>query len=58
MGVIPGANRHEAILFPARRDDSMAAEHPVRLIDAFVDHLHRTTLGFQRATLAATGRPA
>jgi transposase len=30
----------------------------VRFIDAFVDHLHRTTLGFQRATPAATGRPA
>ena len=58
MGCIHGVNRHEAILFPERLDDAMAAEHLVRFIDAFVDHLNLTTLGCQRATPAATGRPA
>ena len=58
MGFIHGAHRHEAILFPERLDDSMAEENPVRFLDALVDHLHLTTLGFQRATPAATGRPA
>jgi transposase len=58
MGFIHGANRHEEILFPERLDDYIAAENPVRFIDAFVDHLNLTTLGFQRATPAATGRPA
>jgi transposase len=58
MGLIPGANRPEAILFPERLDDSSTAENPVRCIDAFVDHLTLTTLGFQRAQPAATGRPA
>lgn len=58
MGFIHGANRHEEILFPERLDDSMAEENPVRFIDAFVDHLHLTTLGLQRATPAVTGRPA
>ena len=58
MGFIHGANRHEAILFPERLDDYIAEENPVRFIDAFVDHLNLTTLGFQRATPAATGRPA
>jgi transposase len=58
MGFIQGANRHEEILFPERLDDYIAAENPVRFIDAFVDHLNLTTLGFQRATPAATGRPA
>jgi transposase len=58
MGFIHGANRHAEILFPERLDASMAEEHPVRFLDAFVDHLNRTTLGFQRATPAATGRPA
>jgi transposase len=58
MGCIHGANRHEEILFPARLDDDIAEEHPVRFIDAFVDNLNRTTLGFQRATPATTGRPA
>jgi transposase len=33
-------------------------EHPVRFLDAFVDPLDLTTLGFQRATPATTGRPA
>jgi transposase len=58
MGFIHGANRHEAILFPERLDDSMAAEHPVRFLDAFVDHLNLTTLGLQRATPTPTGWPA
>ena len=58
MGFIHGAHRHEAILFPERLDDYITAEHPVRFLDAFVDHLALTMLGFQRATPAATGRPA
>ena len=58
MGFIHGVNRHEEILFPERLDDYMAEENLVRFIDAFVDHLNLTTLGFQRATPAATGRPA
>jgi transposase len=58
MGFIHGANRHEEILFPERLDDDIAEEHPVRFIDAFVDYLNLTTLGLQRATPAATGRPA
>jgi transposase len=58
MGFIHGANRHEESLFPERLNDYIAEENPVRFIDAFVDHLNLTTLGFQRATPAATGRPA
>jgi hypothetical protein len=57
MGLIHGAHRHEAILCPARLDDDIAAEHPVRFLDAFVEHLNLTRLGFQRATPAARGRP-
>jgi transposase len=51
-------NRHEEILFPERLDDYIVEANPVRFIDAFVDNLNLTTLGFQRATAAATGRPA
>ena len=58
MGFIHGANRPEESQFPARLDDSITAENPVRFLDAFVDHLNLTMLGFQRATPAATGRPA
>jgi transposase len=58
MGFIHGANRHAEILFPERLDDYIAEENPVRFLDAFVDHLSLTTLGFQRAQPAVTGRPA
>ena len=58
MGFIHGANRHEEIQFPERLDDYIPIENPVRCIDAFVDHLNVEALGFQRATPAATGRPA
>jgi transposase len=58
MGFIHGVNRHEEILFPERLDDDIVEANPVRFIDAFVDNLNLTTLGFQRATPAATGRPA
>jgi transposase len=58
MGVIHGANRHEEILFPERLDDYITAANPGRFLDAFVDDLNLTALGFQRATPAATGRPA
>jgi hypothetical protein len=58
LGFSHGANRHAEILFPERLDDSIAAEHPVRFLVAFVDHRNLTTLGLQRATPAATGRPA
>jgi transposase len=58
LGCLHGAHRHEALLFPERLDDYSAAEHPVRFREAVVDHLDLTTLGFQRATPAATGRPA
>jgi transposase len=58
MGFIHGANRHAAILCPERLDDYLAEETPVRFLDAFGDHRKLTTLGFQRATPAATGRPA
>jgi transposase len=42
MGFIYGADRHAAILFPARLDDSITAENPVRFLDVFVDHLDLT----------------
>jgi transposase len=58
MGFLHGANRHAELLCPERLDDYITAENPVRFIDAWVDHLNLTTLGLQRTTPAATGRPA
>jgi hypothetical protein len=57
MGHLPGANRHDAIGFPARLDDDLAKDHPGRCLAAVVDALDREVLGFQRAVPAATGRP-
>ena len=49
--------RHDEILFPERLDDDMAADHPVRFLDAFVDARALAACGFHRAMPAATGRP-
>jgi len=57
MGSIHGANRHAVSLFPARLDDDIAAENPVRFLDAFVDARDLAACGFRRAMPAATGRP-
>jgi hypothetical protein len=58
MGHIQGANRHAEIQFPQRLDDYIAADNPVRFIDAFVDELDLGALGFRHVVAAATGRPS
>jgi transposase len=57
MSYIRGANRSEALLFPQALDDYIAQDNPVRFIEAFVESLDLVSLGFVRATPAATGRP-
>ena len=54
---IEGSERSQVTLFPDRLEDWMAADNPVRVIDAFVDALDLSGLGFERARAAATGRP-
>jgi transposase len=44
-------------LFPETLDEAVAGDHPVRLIDAFVDSLDLARLGFSRVVTAETGRP-
>jgi transposase len=58
MGHIQGANRHEEIQFPPRLDDYLAADNPVRFIEAFVDELDLEARGFRHVVAAATGRPS
>jgi transposase len=36
---VQGQNREQATLFPERRDDLIAEDNAVRVIDAFVDSL-------------------
>ena len=57
MAHIEGQSRYQATLFPAVADDLLAAEHPVRVIDAFVDGLQLAQLGFSKVQAEATGRP-
>jgi transposase len=56
-GFIPGVDRYQTVLLPETLEDFVAAENPVRVIDAFVDGLLLAELGFARTTPAETGRP-
>jgi transposase len=57
MSYVQGEDRGQAALLPAAIEDYVAADAPVRVIDAFVDGLEVGGLGFSRAVPAATGRP-
>ena len=56
-GYVEGQDRRQALLLPECVDDYVDENNPVRVIDAFVDHLDLAKLGFGRATAADTGRP-
>ena len=57
MGYIEGHTREQALLLPASVEDYVAADNPVRFIDAFVDDLDLGEAGFCRSQPKATGRP-
>src|SRR5882757_1537963 len=52
-----GLDRCQTLLFPERLEDYIAAENPVRFLDAFVASLDLHALGFAKARCANTGRP-
>lgn len=54
---VEGADRSQSVLFPERLEDYVGEDNPVRVVDAFVEHLDLTALGFERAIAQATGRP-
>jgi len=54
---IQGQGRSQVTLFPESLDDFVMEGNPVRVIDAFVDHLDLHSLGFQRLIVQPTGRP-
>jgi transposase len=45
MSYVEGEDRHQAALLPAAIEDYVAADAPVRVIDAFVDRLNVSELG-------------
>lgn len=57
MSFIEGPNRAEVSLLPPCIDDYVPANALVRVVDAFVDCLDLSELGFDRTVAAATGRP-
>jgi transposase len=58
MHHIEGCDRNQAQLLPARVDDYVDQDNPVRFIDAFVDGLDLSEAGFGRVEPKDTGRPA
>ena len=56
-GFVEGLGRGQVSLFPARLDDYVADDNPVRAVDAFVDGLDLAKLGFSDTAPLATGRP-
>src|SRR5882672_4297619 len=52
-----GLDRSQTLLFPEALEDYVAAENPVRFLDAFVASLDLHTLRFAKARCANTGRP-
>jgi transposase len=57
MRFIEGEGRHQATLFPVVLDDLVPPDHICRVIDTFVSRRAMSTLGFERAEAADTGRP-
>ena len=55
---IAGADRGQTTLLPECLDDFIDESNPVRAIDAFVEALDLTELGFDGVKPAETGRPA
>ena len=59
MGYIKGEGRNQGTLFPVVLDDFVPADHMCRVIDAFVETLVMSKLGFDRsqADARANGIP-
>lgn len=55
---IKGENREQSTLFPARIDDYISDENPIKIVDAFVYRLNLFELGFKSAEPKSTGRSA
>lgn len=55
---IEGQDRQHVTLLPECLEDFIAADNPVRVVDAFVGELNLMSLGFESASPAHTGRPS
>lgn len=57
MGYVRGEAPGQSSMFPPTLDELVPADHPVRVIEAYVGSLNLIELGFERAVPEATGRP-
>jgi transposase len=57
MARIEGSSRYQRLMLGPSLDEIVDAEHPVRVVDAFVETLDLTALGFANVEPEATGRP-
>ena len=57
MAHVTGQCRYQSTLFPETLDDVIPCDSQVRVIDAFVDTLDLTRLGFSKVEAEETGRP-
>ena len=55
---VEGIDRGQATLFPECLEDWIGVDNPVRVIDAFVDKLDLSRVGFDGVAPEATGRPS
>ena len=55
---VEGEDRTQITLLPARLDDYIAEDNPVRVVDVFIDELDLIGLGFDGMAPAETGHPA
>jgi transposase len=55
---VEGSDRRQSWLLPSSLDEYVTEDNPVRVVEAFIDELDLSSLGFARAAPAATGRPA
>lgn len=56
MRYVKGESRSQTTLFPQSLDEYVDENHPIRVIDAFINRLDVAELGFSKATTAETGR--
>lgn len=57
MGYEEGKHRNQREIYAPSLDEQIAADNPVRVVDAFVDGLEMGGSGFEKSEPAWTGRP-
>jgi hypothetical protein len=48
MGHVAGRSRDQLALFPTTLNEAVGADHPVRVVDAFVEGLDLSAMGFSK----------